>query len=145
MSVLPCEKIYPSLDLEPLPKDFQQFGEARVLLIEDDRTTRAMVKSALEKHCCFVEAPNMSQGITLYNYMLPDIVFLDIELPDGDGNDLLHWMLRNDPGAYVVMFSGYSHTSNVIESMNTGAKGFVSKPFDIRRMLYFIDRCPRVH
>ncbi|MCF8495137.1 MAG: response regulator [Alphaproteobacteria bacterium] len=118
---------------------------ARVLLIEDDRTTRHLVTAALQDHCELIDVPDASQGISAYNAFQPDIVFLDIELPDGNGQDLLTWMLRNDPGAFVVMFSGHSHRDNVIKSVETGAKGFVAKPFNPQHMLHFIQLCPKLH
>lgn len=130
---------------EPRLAAYRHTKPARVLLIEDDRTTRKIVAAALKEHCDLIEAPDASQGITLYNASHPDLVFMDIELPDGDGNDLLEWMLRNDPGAFVVMFSGHSHTDNVMKSVETGARGFVSKPFSLDQMLYFIRMCPKLH
>ncbi len=129
----------------PLAKAGLQPRTARVLLIEDDRTTRKMVTGQLQDYCKVTEAPDASQGITLYNHMHPDIVFMDIELPDGNGSDLLRWMLRNDPGAFVVMFSGHTDSESVMRAITNGARGFVSKPFDIQRMLHFIEMCPKLH
>ena len=128
----------------PLP-DVGGEKVARVLLIEDDRLTRRMVAASLKDHCDLVEAPSASQGITAYNALMPDLVFMDIELPDGDGQRLLDWMTRNDPGAFVVMFSGHHDTDNVMRSIDSGAKGFVSKPFDLNKMLHFIKICPKLH
>lgn len=118
---------------------------ARVLLIEDDRTTRRMVAKSLKDHCELYEAPDASQGISAYNAFDPDLVFMDIELPDGDGQQLLEWITHNDPGAFVVMFSGHSDNNHVMDSIDSGAKGFVSKPFDLEKMLYFIKMCPKLH
>ena len=118
---------------------------AKALLIEDDRSTRRMVTAGLKSHCDLTEAPDASQGITLYNMLQPDIVFMDIELPDGSGQDLLRWILRNDPGAFVVMFSAHYDTDNIIQAADIGAKGFISKPFDLKKMLHFIKICPKLH
>lgn len=124
---------------------YQYTQTPRVLLIDDDRTTRTLVAAALKGHCQLLEAPDASQGVSVYNARKPDLVLMDIELPDGNGNDLLEWMLRNDPGAFVVMLSGHSHTDNVLKSMENGAKGFIAKPFDLNKMLYFIKMCPKLH
>lgn len=118
---------------------------ARVLLIEDDRSTRRMVAASLQGHCELIQAPDASQGISAYNALEPDLVFMDIELPDGDGQSLLDWITHNDPGAFVVMFSGHYDTNNVMQSIDSGAKGFISKPFDLNKMLYFISMCPKAH
>lgn len=118
---------------------------ARVLLVEDDRSTRRLVASALRDYCELIEAPDASQGITSYLAFQPDIVFMDIELPDGNGYNLMTWMMRNDPGAFVVMFSGHDSESNVMKSLEAGARGFIAKPFDVNKMLRFISLCPRMH
>ena len=118
---------------------------AQVLLIEDDRSTRRMVSASLKGYCDLIEAPNASQGISAYNAHQPDLVLLDIELPDADGQNLLDWMTRNDPGAFVVMFSGHYDTNNVMQSIDHGAKGFIAKPFDLDKMLHFIRLCPKLH
>ncbi len=118
---------------------------ARVLLIEDDRSTRRMVAASLKDHCDFIEASNASQGISSYNVLQPDLVLMDIELPDGNGHDLLSWMLRNDPGAFVVMFSGHYNMDNILKSIDIGAKGFISKPFDPNKVLHFLSLCPKLH
>lgn len=128
-----------------IPRPALHAKTARVLLIDDDRTTRRLVTAELKDYCKLAEAPDASQGISLYNHLHPDIVFMDIELPDGSGNDLLKWMMQNDPGAFVVMFSGHNDAKTVKKSIDMGAQGFVSKPFDIQRMLHFIDQCPKTH
>lgn len=139
---------YDDADTAPVDgilQDGKHVKTARVLLIEDDRVTRRMVSAALKSYCNIIEAPDASQGITLYNHIQPDIVFLDIELPDGSGQDMLKWMMHNDPAAFVVMFTGHTDNNNVMKSLDLGARGFVSKPFDVQRMLYFIERCPKLH
>lgn len=132
-------------DIVPLMPDIGGDRVARVLLVEDDRSTRRLVRTSLKDVCEFIEAPDASQGITSYNAFHPDIVFLDIELPDGSGQNLLNWILRNDPGAFVVMFSGHHDVNNVVKSVNTGAKGFIAKPFDLHKMLHYIRLCPKLH
>src|SRR5690606_22132763 len=80
----------PGFEASPLA-DLNEGKAARVLLIEDDRSTRRMIAASLKDHCDLTEAPNASQGITAYNALEPDLVFLDIELPDGDGQSILKW------------------------------------------------------
>ena len=126
-------------------RDTGEYKITRVLLIEDDRSTRRLVSASLQNYCELIEAPSASQGITSYNVFQPDLVFMDIELPDGSGQNLLDWILRNDPGAFVVMFSGHHDTNNVMRSINAGAKGFIAKPFDMNKMLHFIRICPKLH
>jgi YesN/AraC family two-component response regulator len=58
-----------------------------------------------------------------------DLIFLDIELPDGDGSELIHDINEISPSTNVVMISAHSTLENVKGSIERGAKGFVVKPF----------------
>lgn len=121
-----------------------RFEKAKVLLIEDDRTMRRMVRAEIGEHCELIEAENACHGVSLFKLHRPDLSFIDISLPDGSGHNLLQWMLQVNPDAFGVMFSGYSDTNNVFESINAGAKGFIAKPFDTGKMLFFIKQCTGV-
>lgn len=130
---------------DPAPLAGYDFDHANVLLIEDDRSTRRLVAAALDGHCSYHEAPSAGKGISEYVNQIPDIVFLDLELPDGDGHSLLKWIMQNDPAAYVVLFSGNCDAENVRKAMRNGAKGYIPKPFDASLMMYYIHQCPKFH
>ncbi|PCI55541.1 MAG: hypothetical protein COB36_07945 [Alphaproteobacteria bacterium] len=117
----------------------------KVLLVEDDPVTRWMVRNTLRNECDFATAQNGNKALSLYASYQPDVVFLDINLPDRDGHSVLKWIMRRDPGAYVVMFSGESHLDNIVGTLEDGAKGFIAKPFHKNQLLHYIDRCPNVH
>ncbi|MCB1720556.1 MAG: response regulator [Rhodospirillales bacterium] len=110
----------------------------RVLLVEDDPITRFMVRKAIKNECVLATAPEGNKVFSLYASYQPDIVFLDINLPDLNGYDVLEWIMDNDPGACVVMFSSNSDMDNIVSSMDYGAKGFVSKPFSKEKLLHYI-------
>lgn len=113
----------------------------KVLLIEDDRTMRRIVRSKIGGECDLYEAGSGSTGLSTFRDLKPDLVFLDIGLPDGDGMNLLNWMLKTNPKTFVVMFSGHSNTNCVFKAIETGAKGFISKPFSMEKMMFFIENC----
>lgn len=113
----------------------------RVLLIEDDRSTRRLVKSIADPYCTFIDSESARRSVNLFHHHSPDLVFLDIDLPDGCGHSLLQWMLTIDPKAFIVMFSAYSDNDNVWMSIEAGAKGFVTKPFKAEKILFFIQQC----
>lgn len=115
--------------------------KVKVLLIEDDRTMRRIVRSKIADHCELVEAENAMHGLSMYSDQKPDLIFIDIGLPDGSGQNLLEWLVHTDPDTFAVMFSGNSETENVWNSIEAGAKGFIAKPFDLSKMLYFIRQC----
>ncbi len=107
----------------------------RVLLIEDDKTVCRMVKIALRDFCQLITAPNMNKGLSFFLNAEPDVTFLDIGLPDGDGRQALEFMLWNDPGAYIVMFSSDDDPKTIDQTIERGARGFLAKPFARHRML----------
>lgn len=123
----------------------QNLQKTRVLLIEDDRTTRRMVSKAIGDYCNLIEAYSAGKGIARYKSFDPDIVFLDLQLPDDNGHNTLKWIMYNDPGAHVVLFSGNCTRHNITKAMNNGAKGYVSKPFNANLMMYYICQCPKLH
>lgn len=116
-------------------------GKPKVLLIEDDRTMRRMVRAQIGGHCDLLMARSASLGANLFKTERPDLAFIDIGLPDGNGHNLLQWMLQVNPDTFGVMFSGYSDTNNVWQSIEAGAKGFIAKPFDAGKMVFFIRQC----
>jgi len=130
-----------------LPKSCQETKESstsdnpnriKVLLVEDDPVTRWMVRNALKQDCEFITAPTANKAFALYNSYQPDIVFLDIGLPDKSGHDVLQWIIRNDPGACVVMFSSNDNLDNITNALEEGATGFIKKPFLRESLLHYI-------
>ncbi len=122
---------------EPPPQG-QSLGAVKVLLVEDDPVTRWMVRNALKHECEFVTAPTMNKAFGMYSSYQPDVVFLDINLPDGNGYTVLEWIMRNDPGACVVMFSSNDNLDNISSALEDGASGFIAKPFLKENLLHYI-------
>lgn len=110
-----------------------------VMLVEDDPMTRRLATSILKKDCAVISADNAHDAVANYLMHAPDIVFLDIGLPDQSGFTVLKQILEIDPDAYVVMFSGNSYIDNVTKSLNAGASGFVAKPFQPDKMRRYIE------
>lgn len=109
-----------------------------VMLVEDDPLTRRMVTGTFKEKYALITAANAEEAVANYLLHAPDIVFLDIGLPDASGLDVLHRIMETDPDAYVVMFSGNSYLDNVTAALSTGASGFVSKPFKKEKMQHYI-------
>lgn len=102
---------------------------AHVLVVEDDALTRRIVVGALGEANAMITEENAKDAIGSYLLHAPDIVFLDIGLPDIDGLSVLDQIIAVDPDAYIVMFSSRNDTQTVNRAFAAGAKGFVSKPF----------------
>lgn len=113
-------------------------GMTKVLLVEDDAVTRWMVRSSLKEECEFVTANTANKAFALYSSFKPDIVLLDIGLPDNNGHEVLEWIMRNDPKACVVMLSSKNNVENISGCLEKGAKGFIPKPFVRENLLHYI-------
>lgn len=132
--------LYENIEFSELSGSSDGMQHASVLLVEDDRTTRHLVKNAMQDNCKMMTAPDISHGVDSFLNKAPDIVFLDIGLPDGNGHQALEFMLWNDPSAYIVMFSSHDDPENVSKAMDLGAKGFISKPFVKENMLEHLEK-----
>lgn len=123
--------------------DFNSFQYTRVLLVEDDRTTRRLFSKAIGQYCQVIEACNAGKDISKCMAFDPDIVFLDLSQPDDSGYDTLKWIMRCDPNAYVVLFSGRCDPLHILKAMQYGVKGYVPKPFNPNLMMHHIAQCPK--
>lgn len=116
--------------------------KAVVLLVEDDPLSLHLAKKALAADYTIVTAIDGLSARNAYSLHAPDIVFLDIGLPDISGQQLLTDLLRTDPTAYVVMLSANSTREAIMKAMQNGAKGFVGKPFSRGKLVHYIEQAP---
>jgi two-component system chemotaxis response regulator CheY len=110
---------------------------ARVLVVDDAAFMRKMVTDALTKggHEVVGEAGNGVEAIARYRDLKPDLMTLDITMPEKDGISALKDIMELDPNAKVVMCSALGQESKVLESIKLGAKDFVVKPFQPDRVI----------
>ena len=109
----------------------------KILIIDDDSQIRNHLRASL-MHSGFeeiVSAATAAEGLSQYAKESPDVTFLDINLPDADGVSILSQLLKRDKNAYIVMLSGDSTLNNVKKSIESGAKGFVVKPFSMKKIM----------
>ncbi len=110
------------------------------LLVEDDPFTLQLVKIAFKETFEIITAETARQALVYYQRHLPDIVFLDIQLPDGNGIHLLEQMTNADDNSHIVMLSSHSQKEKIIECLSNGAKGFIAKPFTRQRLIDAADK-----
>ncbi|HBR08862.1 MAG TPA: response regulator, partial [Clostridiales bacterium] len=91
-------------------------------------------------HVVIGEAENGRAAIERYKELGPDIVTMDITMPELDGLSALKEIIRMDPGARVIMVSAMGQETMVREAIVSGAKGFIVKPFKEEGILSAIDR-----
>jgi two-component system chemotaxis response regulator CheY len=115
---------------------------ARVLVVDDAAFMRKMVSDALSGggHEIVGEAANGSEAVQRFQELRPDVMTLDITMPEKDGLAALKEIIAVDPGAKVIMCSALGQESKVLESIKLGAKDFVVKPFQAERVLSAIEK-----
>ena len=108
-----------------------------ILICDDAAFMRMMIKDILTKNGYNVvgEAENGAKAIEKYNETKPDLVLMDITMPEMDGIQSLKKIKESDPKAMVIMCSAMGQQAMVIESIQSGAKDFIVKPFQADRVL----------
>ena len=110
---------------------------ARVLVVDDAAFMRKMVSDALAKggHEVVGEAGNGVEAVARFQELKPDLMTLDITMPEKDGLAALKEIIELDPSAKIIMCSALGQESKVLESIKLGAKDFVVKPFQADRVI----------
>ena len=107
------------------------------LICDDAAFMRMMIKDILTKNGYNVvgEAENGLKAVEKYNEVKPDLVLMDITMPEMDGIQALKAIKAADSSAMVIMCSAMGQQAMVIESIQAGAKDFIVKPFQADRVL----------
>ena len=115
---------------------------ARVLVVDDAAFMRKMVSDALAKggHEVVGEAGNGVEAVARFQELKPDLMTLDITMPEKDGLTALAEIVAADPSARVVMCSALGQEAKVLEAIRLGAKDFVVKPFQPDRVIEAVDK-----
>lgn len=109
----------------------------RVLIVDDAMFMRMMLKDILSKNGYEVvgEAANGKEAIDKYIELRPDLVLLDITMPEMDGIEALKKIKMIEPKAKIIMCSAMGQQNMVIEAIQNGAIDFIVKPFQQNRVL----------
>ncbi|HBF36648.1 MAG TPA: two-component system response regulator [Firmicutes bacterium] len=109
----------------------------KVLVVDDAAFMRMMIKDILRKGGYEVigEAEDGSKAVEKFKELRPDLVTMDITMPDMDGISAVKEIRKVDPGAMIIMCSAMGQQAMVIDAIQAGAKDFVVKPFQPERVL----------
>ncbi len=115
---------------------------ARVLIVDDAAFMRMMIKNIITQGGYEVagEAENGKMGVDKFLELKPDIVTLDITMPEMDGLACLKAIKEKDANAKVIMCSAMGQQAMVIEAITAGAKDFIVKPFQQDKVLESIQK-----
>lgn len=114
----------------------------RILIVDDAAFMRMMIKNILTKNGYEVvgEAENGAVALQLYKELKPDLVTMDITMPEMDGIQGVKAIRGTDANANIIMCSAMGQQSMVMEAIQAGAKDFIVKPFQQDRILQAIER-----
>ena len=103
----------------------------KILIVDDAAFMRLSLKTMLERNGYEVvgEAENGSMAIEMYKTLKPEIVTMDITMPDMDGLEALSEIIKFDPKAKVIMLSAMGQEEKIRDAVIIGAKSFIVKPF----------------
>ena len=110
---------------------------AKIMLVDDAAFMRMMIKKALSSsgYNDFIEAQDGAEAVKKYSEEKPDMVIMDITMPNMDGLQALKKIREGDPNAKVVMCTAMGQESMVVDAIKSGARDFVVKPFDAQRIV----------
>lgn len=110
---------------------------AKIMLVDDAAFMRMMLKNTLSQagYTDLIEAEDGVKAVEAYTAEKPDLVFMDITMPNKDGLETLKEIKAMDPGAPIVMCSAMGQETMVMDSIKSGAKDFIVKPFKPERVL----------
>jgi len=114
----------------------------RILVVDDAAFMRMMIKAILTKNGYDVvgEASDGQQAVEKYKELHPDLVTMDITMPEMDGITALKEIKKINPGSKVIMCSAMGQQAMVIDAIQAGAKDFIVKPFQADRVLEAISK-----
>jgi len=114
---------------------------ARVLIVDDAAFMRMMLRDILEKmgHEVVGEATNGQEAVDAYRRLKPDLVTMDIIMPDVMGIEAVKGIMKENPQAKIVMVSALGQQAMVKEAIESGARDFVIKPFQEANVIKTIE------
>ena len=114
----------------------------KVLIVDDNDLMRTLLRGILRNESCQVvgEAKNGAIALDQVEKTDPDVVFLDVMMPEMDGLEALQSIKRLYPEIIVVMNTGSPSKDNVQESIQSGASGFIIKPFNSAKVIETLHR-----
>lgn len=107
-------------------------SRASVMIVDDSHMARTVLKDLLERngYSVIAEATNGREAVEIFHNNFPDLITLDITMPEMDGVECLKRILDIDPDQKVIMITAAGQQSKVVEALKLGAKQFITKPFE---------------
>ncbi len=113
-----------------------------ILIVDDAAFMRMMIKDVLVKNQYEVvgEAENGAKAVEKFSELKPELVIMDITMPEMDGIEAVKKIRAIDPNAKIIMCSAMGQQAMVIEAIQAGAKDFIVKPFQPERIMEAVQK-----
>lgn len=114
----------------------------KILIVDDAGFMRKMVQTHLSKagYTNFIEGEDGQRAIDIYKEEKPDLVIMDITMPNVDGIEALRQIKSGDPDAKIIMCSAMGQEAMVMEAIKLGALDFIVKPFKADRIIQTVNK-----
>ncbi len=115
---------------------------ANILIVDDSRTSRKMLRGVLENagHTIIGEGTNGEEGYLKYQELKPELVTLDITMPQLDGLEALQLIKKYDKNAKVIMVTAAGQKDKMIQAIKYGAAEFILKPYEEENVERIVER-----
>lgn len=116
--------------------------DAKILITDDSILARKQLKDMISTvgTPVFYEARDGQDAINQYKRNKPDLVFLDIVMPNKDGNAAIEEIMKDDPDATIIIASSIGTQSQLKKAIEAGAKEFIQKPLDQQQVINTVNR-----
>jgi len=122
-------------------------NKSKILIVDDAQFTRNILKNIISKTNygeVVGEAKNGNEAIALYKKLKPDMVTMDLVMPEKGGIETIEDLLKVDPKAIIVVVSALGQEALVLEAAKKGAKDFIQKPFKTEQIVEVMERILKI-
>jgi two-component system chemotaxis response regulator CheY len=118
-------------------------AKKKVLICDDSLLVRKKLRDSLEEMDCEVsEATNGKEVVDVFKETQPDVVFMDIVMPEADGLEALKNIREYDADAKIIMLSSTGTSAKLIQALKGGAVDFIQKPYTVEQIEKVISSLP---
>lgn len=113
-----------------------------VLIVDDMLISRILIKKILDNLGFPVvgEASNGNEALSIYRLLKPDLVIMDLSMPEMDGISAIKEIVKLDPDAYIIVYTAMDQQDIVVTAVKAGAKDYVVKPVKTERIMSALTR-----
>lgn len=106
-----------------------------ILVVDDQDFSRKLLMEMISRNFTCYAASSVQQAVSLYAEYVPNIVFLDIEIPDVNGHDFAKFIKKYDPTSYIVMVTANNYEKDIIRARENKVQGYIMKPYSKQKIM----------